>query len=361
MRAAVAIQPRQPLEIQELQLRTPGDKEVLVRTLAVGVCHSDVAPWEGGRKSVQFPVVCGHELAGVVEAVGAGVSRVKVGDQVVGSPWPYCGTCFYCIRGHANFCEGLGPSATNPPKYLSSSGDRVHAYALGAFAEQTVLSEFSVVPVRSDLPAEQLALVGCAVLTGFGAVFNVGQVQPGAVVLVAGCGGVGQMVVKAADIAGAARIIAVDTVPMKRDAALKNGATEVIDPADGDLVELVRAVTDGRGVDIALEVVGNPELLMAAHRATRPGGRVVAVGTLSEAAEFRMSPLEIVHGGGKALIGCKMGGGNPMHDIQAFADLASSGRYSLSELISKTRPLGEIQAAFDDLLAGNVIRTVLTL
>ena len=289
MRAAVLLAVDEPLVIETLVPEPLGPQEVRVRIDASGVCHSDLSI-ATGLVPMPAPVILGHEGAGTVLEVGDRVTRVRVGDRVISSFIPACGECWYCVRDQSNFCERLLDVAmarhsrrTEGTKVFSMSG-------LGTFADEMISHEWSLVAVETDLPAEQLALIGCGVMTGIGAVLNTADVRAGSTVAVIGLGGVGQSVVQGARLAGAARVIAIDPVPMKRRTAAELGASDLVDPADGDVAEQVRALTGGRGADYAFEVVGRPETMVQARDLTRNGGTVVVVGMPASTPPSRSRP-----------------------------------------------------------------------
>jgi S-(hydroxymethyl)glutathione dehydrogenase/alcohol dehydrogenase len=229
---------------------------------------------------------------------------------------------------------------------------------LGTFADVMTSSEDSVVKVETDVPDEQLALIGCGVTTGVGAALNTARVQPGSTVAVVGCGGVGQSVIQGARIAGAARIIAVDLVEMKRKTALQFGATDVVDPAEGDAVAQVKALTGGRGVDYSFEVIGLPETITSAHGMARNGGTVCVVGMTRMDAQITLSAFALFYEG-KTIVGSKYGSAQVRRDFQRFADLVETGRLDTSSMVSRTIKLDEVNEAFRAMEAGEVIRSVI--
>ncbi len=277
MRAAIFVGQDQPLEIEDVTPVAPGPRDVVVHVDASGVCHSDLSVMNGGLP-LPPPCILGHEGTGTVEAVGNEVSRVNVGDRVVASFTPACGVCWYCLHDQSNLCEHMGAVATAPRVTRGDGTPMITMTGLGTFADMMTVDESSIVKVDTDLPAEQLALIGCGVTTGVGAALNTAQVEPGATVAVIGCGGVGQAVVQGARIAGASRIFAIDPVELKRKSAEQLGATDLIDPAAGDPVEQVKAATGGRGADYAFEVIGLPETIVQAYNTARRGGTAVVVG-----------------------------------------------------------------------------------
>jgi S-(hydroxymethyl)glutathione dehydrogenase / alcohol dehydrogenase len=338
---------------------------VAVRLRASGVCHSD---WNvvSGATPNPLPVVLGHEGAGVVEAVGADVATVAEGDHVVLSWLPACGRCFYCVQGRPILCEWSTPAmlaGTMPDgtTRLSLNGEVVHHYSfLSTFAERCVVPEASCVPVRKDAPLEIAALVGCAVMTGIGAVINRARVEPGSAVAVFGAGGVGLSAVLGARLAGAALIVAVDPVAFKRELAVELGATHAVDPAADSAPEAVRALTGGRGADYAFDSAGAPGLVRAAYDAVRPGGIVVAIGIPPADAETRL-PGAALPREEKIVTGSLYGSSRPHVDMPLVLDLYMAGRLALDRLVTRRYPLEAVNDAFAAMNAGEVARAVLEL
>src|SRR4051812_32509038 len=276
MKVAMAYEAGAPLEIVDVPTPAVGPRDVLVRVSASGICRTDLSMIKG-LTPLPLPMVPGHEACGVVEEVGAEVRRVRVGDRVLSSVTPACGACWWCVNGMSNHCE-LNAAVKAAPRYDLGDGRTAAAgCGCGSFGEAMVVHEASVVGVQTDLPDEQLALLGCGVTTGLGAVLNTAGVTAGSSVAVIGCGGVGQAVIQGAAIAGAAVIIAIDPTASRREGSAKVGATHVIDPAEGDAVEQVRALTEGRGVDFSFEAVGRAELLVQAFDMARKEGTVTFV------------------------------------------------------------------------------------
>ena len=264
MRAAVLQAYNEPMVIEEITLADLGPTSVRLHIDASGVCHSDVTAAQG-KVPMGTPLILGHEGTGTVLAVGSDVSRVKVGDRIIASFVPACGDCFFCLDDQSQLCEGMG-AASFGAKGTRPDGSEVRGMTgLGTFADEMQIDESMCVKIETDLPSDQLALIGCGVTTGVGAALNTAQIKPGSTVAVIGCGGVGQSVLQGARIAGASRIFAIDPVEMKRKTAEQLGATDLIDPADGDPVEQVQALTDGRGADYAFEVIGLPETIQQAY------------------------------------------------------------------------------------------------
>jgi S-(hydroxymethyl)glutathione dehydrogenase/alcohol dehydrogenase len=355
VRAALLLDYDEPLVFEDVQPTVLGEHEVRVRVDASGVCHSDLSVLQGKVK-MPVPTVLGHEGTGTVTEVGGAVRRTRIGDRVIVSFHPTCGTCWYCRHDHPNHCEhDIGATALRAQR---TNGDGVHTMlGLGTFAEEMQVHEFQVVPVRTDLPAEQLALIGCAVTTGLGAALNTARVTPGAVVAVIGCGGVGQAVVQGARIAGAARIIAVDPVASKRDQAAQCGATDFVDPTDTDVATALREATDGRGADFTFEVVGNADLALQAFKGTRKAGTVTLVGMPSTDAKLTL-PAFRLFSDEKRVLGCWYGSANVDRDFQRCIDLVEAGRLDIGTLVTRRIGLADLNQAFDDMVEGRVIRSV---
>jgi S-(hydroxymethyl)glutathione dehydrogenase/alcohol dehydrogenase len=358
MRAAVYVGVDKPMEVEELTPVAPGPTEVVVQVGGSGVCHTDVAILHGGLPWPP-PSILGHEASGRVLEVGPAVTRVKAGDRVVGVGIPACGDCFFCLRDQAHLCEQTFTMSLSP-RASRGDGSTVTTFTgLGAFAELMTVDQIKLVPVRTDLPDEQLALIGCAVTTGVGAALNTARVTPGATVTVVGCGGVGQCVAQGARIAGASRIIAVDPVALKRDAAAAQGATDLIDPADGDPVERVKALTEGRGSDFSFEVVGTPGTVMTAYRAARRGGVVTVVGMPATDDALTM-PLPELFLDAKETRYCLSGGAQVRRDVPRLVALAETGRLDLASMVSRRIALSDINDAVAAMEAGTVVRSVIT-
>ena len=258
MRAAVLNGYNEPLVIEELREQALGPRDVRVQVDASGVCHSDLTVQSGGVP-MPVPLILGHEGAGTVVETGSEVSRVRKGDRVIASFIPACGNCYFCLHEQSNLCE-QSSGMIFAPRALRDDGSAVFCMTgLGTFSDLMTTDEASLVKIDTDLPSEQLALIGCGVTTGVGAALLTAKVQPGATVAVIGCGGVGQSVIQGARIAGASRIFAIDPVELKRKTAEQLGATDLVDPAQGDPVRQVKDATGGRGSDYAFEVIGLPD------------------------------------------------------------------------------------------------------
>ena len=363
MRAAVLRELNEPLTIEEVELEAPGPGEVELRLAAAGVCHSD---WNvvTGATTNPLPAVLGHEGAGVVMAVGPDVESVAPGDHVILSWLPACGRCFYCLQGRHVLCEvamedmfrGTLPGGA---LRLSQNGDALYHYSyLSAFAERCIVPEGCCVRVREDAPLEVAALVGCAVMTGYGAAVLRGQVGPGSVVAVFGAGGVGLSAVMGARLAGAEAVVAVDPVEFRRETALGLGATHALDPSSEDVVAAIHDLSDGRGADVALDTAGAPGVVAQAYAATRRGGTVVAVGLPPEGSSAEI-PAANLPREEKIVTGSFYGSCNPPEDMPKVIDLFMEGRLPLDRLVTKTYPLDEINQAFAAMNAGEVARAVI--
>ncbi len=364
IRAALITAPQQPIQIDMLDLDPPRAGEVLVQIKACGVCHSDYHLVTGATKH-PLPVVPGHEGAGIVEAVGDGVTHIQPGDHVVLNWAPSCGRCFYCLRGKPNLCDTFvgpiwnGVMLDGTPR-LSWNGQPVyHFSALAAFAEYAVVPQETCVVIRNDVLLTVAALVGCAVTTGVGAVLRTAQVQAGDRVAVFGCGGVGLSVIMGAQLAGAQQIIAIDRVPPKLEMAKQFGATDVIDAGQVDVIEAVRDMTAGRGADVTFEAVGVPQLQADCVETARPGGKAVLVGLSAMESSTPISGAKLVRQE-KTVIGSYYGSAHTARDFPFLLDLYAAGKLNLDRLISRTYQLADINAAFDAMLNGEVARGVVT-
>lgn len=357
--AAVFYAPHTPFQLETLDLQPPQSGEVLVKMAAAGVCHSD---WHlmTGATSHPLPVVPGHEGAGVVEAVGAGVTHLRPGDYVALNWAPSCGHCFYCLRGRPSLCQTYvepiwAGTMLDGTTRLTKNGQPVyHFSALACFADYVVVPEVCCVPLPKAVPFEIAALIGCAVTTGVGAVLNTAKVEPGSSVVVIGAGGVGLSVILGAKLAGAAQIIAVDAHEAKGDIALAFGATDFIlnRPETNDAV---RGMTGGRGADYVFEAVGIPALQEQSLDLTRPGGTAVLVG-ISPMGSGTNLPGAILTRQEKTVTGSYYGTANTARDFPLYADLYLKGKLDLDRLISKKYPLEKINEAYVDMLSGEVAR-----
>jgi S-(hydroxymethyl)glutathione dehydrogenase/alcohol dehydrogenase len=357
MKAAVLSAYNEPLVIEDLTAPDLGPGEVRVHIDASGVCHSDVTVANGGVP-MPPPLILGHEGSGVILEVGSDVSRVSVGDRVVCSFTPACGVCWYCLRDQSHLCERAGDYFL-ATRGIRADGTNVFGMTgLGTFTDEMVTSESMVVKVETDLPAEQLALIGCGVTTGVGAALNTARITPGSTVAVIGCGGVGQAVIQGARIAGASRIFAVDPVELKRKTAEQLGATDLIDPASGDPVQQVKDATGGRGSDYAFEVIGLPETILQAYNTARKGGTAVVVGMprIEHTVTF---PAIQLFAEEKKLLGCFYGSAQVRRDFPRFVELVETGRLDVGSMVSRRISLDQVNEAFTAMQNGEVIRSVI--
>ena len=363
VKAAVLHDVKTPFEITELDLDGPGDGEVLIRYTAAGLCHSDLHLTEGDL-TPRFPVVGGHEGAGVIEEVGPGVTKVKVGDHVVCSFIPSCGTCRYCSTGHQSLCDMgatilTGSFPDGSFRFHSGETDYGQMCMLGTFAEYATISEHSVVKVDESLPLETAVLVGCGVPTGWGSAVYAGNVRAGDTVVIYGIGGIGINAVQGAAHAGAKNVVVVDPLEFKRETALKFGATHAFaDPgaAQAAVIEMTR----GQLADQALVTVGvvDEEVVSSAFDVIGKGGVVVVTG-LADPAKLTVH----VSGGvltlfEKTIKGSLFGSGNPQYDIRKMLDLYQAGDLKLDELVTAQYSLDQVNQGYADLVAGKNIRGV---
>lgn len=344
--------------VQELEPIALHPRDVRVKVDASGVCHSDLTVATGGF-ALPLPIVLGHEGAGVVTEVGADVAeQLRPGDRVIVALKPVCGVCWFCARGQTQLCE-LASEAQMRPRYTQADGSPIPSMSnIGSMAEEMTVDMARAIKVTTSLPGEQLALLGCGVTTGVGAALNTAAVEPGATVAVFGCGGVGQGVIQGARIAGAGRIIAVDPVLMKRTAAMAIGATDGLDPAEGPVVDQLRELTDGRGVDYAFEGVGNAMVMTQCFDATRRGGTVIALGMARSDVEYTFPGFRMM-AENKRVLGCYYGSSQVRRDLPRLVALAEMGRLDLSSMVSQRLPLERIGDAFEMMERGEVIRSVL--
>ncbi|MBI2938854.1 MAG: Zn-dependent alcohol dehydrogenase, partial [Chloroflexi bacterium] len=326
-------------------------------------CHSDLHVMRGDVPA-PLPAILGHEGAGVVEAVGDGVTSVKPGDHVVFLWRASCGHCYFCSRGRPALCDmgaGIrwsGRLADGTSRYRRDAEEIRHFAGVSSFAEYSVLPEAGVIPIRRDVPLDKAATVGCAVMTGVGAAINAAKVEPGASVVVIGCGGVGLNVIQGAALAGAERIIAVDVLPNKLEYARVFGATHTLNARDGGVVEAVRELTEGRGADYAFEVIGRPETIRQVYEVIRRGGTAVVVGIAPTTAEVSLNASSIMLQE-KTLRGTLYGSCVPHTDVPRLLGLYVAGKLKLDELISREYPIEQINDAFAALERGEVARSII--
>jgi S-(hydroxymethyl)glutathione dehydrogenase/alcohol dehydrogenase len=357
MKAAVFREVNKPMDVEEIQISKPGPREVLVRTVAAGVCHSDMHFFNGTYPG-QLPLVLGHESAGVVEQVGSDVSYVKPGDHVITCLSVFCGTCEYCLTGHMSLCqEPALRRAPNEQPRLSKDGSALNQFAnLGSFADHMLVHEHALAKIRQDMPLDRAALIGCGVTTGVGAVIHTAKVAPGESVVVIGCGGVGLSCINGAAIAGAGRIVAVDMVDSKLDLARKFGATDVVNAKQTDAVEAVRELTGG-GAHHTFEAIGLKATAQQAFKMLRRGGTATVIGMIPPGQMVEVHGPELLQE--KKLQGSFMGSNRFRVDMPRFVDFYLQGKLHLDDMISRRIKLADVNDALAALETGEVARSVI--
>jgi NDMA-dependent alcohol dehydrogenase len=361
-KAAMLMQQPGKWEVVEAELDGPKDGEVLVRMVASGLCHSDEHVAKGDGRVAHFPYCGGHEAAGVVEEVGPGVRSLRPGDHIVTSFIPSCGRCRWCASGMQNLCDNgvlmmEGHQLDGTFRMHYQGRDVAQASVIGTFSEFSVMPEWSCIRIPDHIPLLSAALVGCGVPTGWGSAVNAAQVQPGEVVVVMGIGGIGINAVQGSAHAGATRVIAVDPVRLKRDAALRFGATDAVDSID-EAADLARSLTNGQGADSTIITVGvvSGEHIGQAFESVRKGGTVVLTGVAPmDVSSIPVSPFMLAMFQ-KRLQGCLYGMMSPAKDILRLLEMYEQGQLKLDELVSRTYRLEEINDGYDDMYAGNNIR-----
>lgn len=363
MRAVVFAGVDQPIEVQDVDLAPPGLREVKVRVAAAGVCHSDLHV-RRGEWVLPVPLVMGHEGSGIVSEVGPGVTTLKEGDHVVLSWVPSCGECRFCKAGKEARCQ-VAATIVAPrgvlydgTSRLSRNGQIVHHYlGVSSFAEEVVVPETGAIKIRDDAPLETMALVGCAVATGVGAVTNTARVEPGATVVIIGCGGVGLSVVQGARLAGAQRIVAIDIRPEKTKLAMTMGATDQLDVSTTDAVGALRDLMP-EGADYVFDAIGMTKTTEQAIQMLGPGGAAVIVGLPPTGALASFQPL-ILAEADQRILGSNYGSVRPAIDLPRLVDLYMDGELLLDQLVSSRRKLDQAMQSLDDLDHGNALRTLL--
>lgn len=361
MKVALLIQPGVPFAVEDVDVEQPQAGEVLIRMAACGVCHSDWHLMTGATRH-PTPVVPGHEGAGVVEAVGPGVSRVKPGDHVILNWAPNCGHCFYCLRNKPSLCQTYvepiwAGTMMDGTTRLRWKGRPVYVFsALGAFAELAVVPQETCIPVGKDIPLKAASLVGCAVATGVGAVIRTAKVEPGSSVVVLGCGGVGLNILQGAALAGAEKIIAVDRSEAKMKLARQFGATHTLLASEHTL-EAVQELTGGRGADYSFEAVGVTAVQEEAVAVARPGGVVVFVGLAPMGTNTNI-PGAVLARTEKIVMGSYYGSVNTARDFPLLIDLYMAGKLKLDELVTREYTLEQINEAYAHMLSGEAARGV---
>jgi NDMA-dependent alcohol dehydrogenase len=362
IRAAVFYEPHQPFKVETVELAAPRANEVLVKVAAAGICHSDWHLMTGATQHAR-PVVPGHEGAGRVEAVGPGVTHLKVGDHVILNWAPSCGHCFYCLQERPTLCATYlepiwaGTMLDGTPRLAKAGQPIYHFAATACFAEYTVVPQECCVLIRPEVPLSVAALIGCAVTTGVGAATNTVRVKPGSSVAVFGAGGVGLSIIMGAKLAGAGRIIAVDRSEAKGDLARSFGATDFL-PAQPETNDAIRRLTGGRGADYVFEAIGIPAVQEQCLDAARPGGTILFVG-MSPMGSSTNLPGAILARQEKTVMGSYYGTCNPARDFPLYAELYLQGKLDLDRLISRTYGLDQINEAYADMLAGSGARGVI--
>jgi len=358
MRAAVLREIPGKLEIDDVQIDEPGAHEVLVRTAAAGLCHSDLHFIEG-KYPWMTPAVLGHESAGVVEAVGEQVNYVQPGDHVITCLSVYCGNCENCLTGRPYLCESKAETQRPPdttPR-LHQHGTRMwQFFDLSSFAEQMLVHEHALVKIDKEMPLDRAALIGCGVTTGLGAVFNTAKVEPGSTVAVIGAGGVGLNCIQGAAIAGARRVIAVDMVDEKLKLAKQFGATDVVNAKEGDAIAQVKDVSGG-GVHHSFEAIGLKATAEDAFAMLRRGGTATVIGMVPLGQSLEIPGFELLME--KRLQGSNMGSNRFRVDVPRYIDLYLQGRLKLDELVSQRITLDDVNEGFEAMTAGSVARSVI--
>ena len=358
VRAAILPSAHADLIVSEVQLAPLGPTDVLVNVGAAGICHSDLLAIEGRLKPHAWPVILGHEAAGVVEGIGSHVVGLKPGDTVIASFIATCGTCFWCVNDQSYLCSKHAEATKTPrPKMVWENQDVYATGVLGTFSEAAVVPADAVVKVESDLPHRVLALVGCALSTGVSAVLNAASLRPGDSAVVFGAGGVGQAVLQAARLAGASCVIAVDPDPAKRAMAERSGASMTVDPLTMDPVAAVVSATGGRGADYAFEAAGLGLTSQQCYDATRRGGSVILLGAQPAEATPGWSSLGQM-ASGRRVIGALYGCAQPRRDFPRLVRLIEAGLIDAELLVTDTYELNDINKGIQALTSGSAIRGV---
>ncbi|MGH6986406.1 MAG: Zn-dependent alcohol dehydrogenase [Caulobacteraceae bacterium] len=357
MKAAVLREVKKPLSIEDVQIGKPGPHEVLIRTAAAGVCHSDLHFIEGSYPH-PLPAVLGHESAGIVEEVGSEVRTVKPGDHVITCLSAFCGHCEYCLSGHMSLCVSPDTKrgAEEAPRLSQETGPMLQYLNLSSFAEKMLIHEHACVAIRPDMPLDRAALIGCGVLTGTSAVFHTAKVAPGETVAVIGCGGVGLAAINGAAIAGAGRIIAIDMSKSKDNMARNFGATDFICAAETDPVQEVLTMTSG-GVHHAFEAVGLKKTTEQAFGMLRRGGTAYVIGMIPIGQSVEIPGYAFL--GEKKLVGSLMGSNQFPVDMPRLVDMYMAGKLKLDDMISNRLPLSKVNEAFEEMKTGQIARSVI--
>ena len=364
-RAAVAWGPKQPLTIEDVDLQGPQAGEVMVKLVATGVCHTDAYTLSGEDSEGVFPCILGHEGAGVVVEVGAGVSSVAVGDHVIPLYTPECGKCKFCLSGKTNLCQairatqgkGLMPDGTS--RFSKNGKPIFHYMGTSTFSEYTVLPEIALAKINKAAPLDKVCLLGCGITTGIGAVLNTAKVEPGSTVAVFGLGGIGLSVLQGAVMAKASRIIAIDINESKFEMAKMLGATDCVNPKNFDrpIQEVIVDMTDG-GVDYSFECIGNVNLMRSALECCHKGwGESVIIGVAGAGQEIATRPFQLVTG--RVWRGSAFGGVKGRTQLPDYVERYMKGEIKIDEMVTYTMPLDDINRAFDLMHEGKAIRSVI--
>ena len=361
MRAALLRDDSGQLNIEDVSIDKPDRNEVLIQTVASGLCHSDLHFIDGTWPAF-YPMLLGHEAAGVVQAVGDDVVGIEAGDHVISCLSIYCGHCERCLTGHSYLCSNRQTTADRAPdakpRITDADGNPVIQFTgLGSFGEEMLVHQNGVVKISPDMPLDRAALIGCGVTTGVGAVFKSAAVEPGSTVVVIGCGGVGISAVQGAHLAGARQVIAVDLEPRKLEWATGLGATHTVNPADGDAVEKVKELTGG-GADYSFECIGLKATAEQAYHMIRPGGLATIIGMVPLGVNLEIPGADLFLNA-KRLQGSIMGSNNFKVDMPHMCEMYMSGRLKLDEMVSRTISLDEINEGFDSMKSGEVVRAVI--
>ena len=357
MKAAVFREVNVPMEIEEVTVSKPGPREVLIRTKAAGICHSDMHFFNGSYPG-KLPMVLGHESAGIVEQVGSDVHYVKPGDHVITCLSVFCGHCESCLTGHLSLCQEpeTNRSSKEEPR-LSQNEQPLTPFAqLGSFAEMMLVHEHALVKVREDMPMDRAALIGCGVTTGIGAVIHTAAVEPGSTVAVIGCGGIGLSAINGAALAGASRIIAVDMVASKLELARKFGATDLVDASDGESVQKVIEMTGG-GVHYSFEAIGLKATAEQAFQMLRAGGTATVIGLIPPGQMVSIHGVDFLSE--KKIQGSMMGSNRFRVDMPRFVDFYLQGKLHLDDMISNRIALSDINEGMAALETGEIARSVI--
>uniref|UniRef100_UPI00131D41A6 Zn-dependent alcohol dehydrogenase n=1 Tax=Acidisphaera sp. S103 TaxID=1747223 RepID=UPI00131D41A6 len=358
MKAAVFHAAHTPLTIEDVVIEKPKRREVLLRTAYAGLCHSDLHFMEG-LYPYPVPAVLGHEGAAVVEAVGEDVTYVKPGDHVITCLSVFCGECEQCTTGHTNLCDNTEVKLLpGTARRLKWKNEVLHqAFNLSVFAEQMVVHEHAIVKISNDIPLDRAALVGCGVMTGVGAVFHAAKVEPGATVAVIGCGGIGLSAVNGAAIAGAERIIAIDTNPSKLEKAREMGATHTINASNVDPVAAIKDMTDGKGVPYSFEAIGLKTTAEQSFAMLRPGGVATIIGMIPFGTKIELHGADFLRD--RKIQGTSMGGNRFRVDMPRLLELWRQGRLKLDTLVSGHIKLEDINEGFAQLKTGAPVRNLI--